>query len=153
MVFRLKLCLLFAFVAAGALPADTTQPAGDWDVVTVPPMKTSIYIGSVTLTAGVFHREGDTFATTYEAKVRPWFFWSETGRITITLPQAELVKLARGERVTFTGQATNHRNKPRRVTGQADRIDAASGKIKVRIEADGFELVFNGSYRFDNVVK
>ncbi|HVZ64771.1 MAG TPA: hypothetical protein VG936_09390 [Lacunisphaera sp.] len=153
MVARLKLCLLFAFVAAVALRADTTQPAGEWDAVTVPPMKTSIYIGSVTLSTGVFHREGDTFATTYEAKVRPWFFWSETGQITITLPPPDLAKLARGERVTFTGQAMNHRNKPRRVTGQADRSDAASGTIKVRIEADGITLVFNGTYRFDHAVK
>jgi hypothetical protein len=150
---RLKLCLLSALAAAAVLRADTTRAAGDWDAVTVAPMKTSIYIGSVTLSTGVFQREGDTFATTYEAKVRPWFFWSETGRITITLPPAELVKLAQGERVTFTGQATNHRNKPRRVTGQADRIDAANGKIKVRIEADGIELVFNGTYRFPQVVK
>lgn len=153
MVSRLKLCLLSAFVAAAALRAATTQPAGDWDAVAVAPMKTSIYIGSVTLSTGVFHRTGESFATTYEAKVRPWFFWSETGHITITLPPADLAKLAHGERVTFTGQATNHRNKPRRVTGQADRVDAASGKIKVRIEADGIELVFNGTYRFPNAVK
>ncbi|MBI2814431.1 MAG: hypothetical protein HYX71_09115 [Opitutae bacterium] len=133
--------------------ADTTRPAGDWDAVTVAPMKTSIYIGSVTLTAAEFRRDGDRFTTTYEAKVRPWFFWSETGRVSIIVPQADLERLARGERVEFTGEGTNHKNKPRRITGHAERTDGAAGKIKVRLSADGIELVFNGTYRFDNAVK
>jgi hypothetical protein len=153
MMTRAKLCLLLMLAPVAALRADSTQSAGDYDAVTVGPIKTSIYVGSVTLTTGVFRRDGDKFATTYEAKVRPWFFWSETGRITITLPAAELAKLARGERVEFTGEAFNQKNKPRHVTGRADRIDAATGKIKVRISVDGTELVFNGTYRFNNVVK
>ena len=153
MMSQLKLCLLLVLGAVATLRADTTQPGGDWDTVTVAPMKTSIYVGSVTLTTGEFKRDGDKFTTTYEAKVRPWFFWSETGRITITLSEAELLKLSRGERVEFTGAAANHKNKPRHVTGRAERINAATGNIKVRIGVDGAELVFNGTYRFNRVVK
>jgi hypothetical protein len=140
-------------LTAGWAKADTTQPSGEWDSVTVAPMKTSIYIGSVTLTTGEFRRDGDRFSATYEARVRPWFFWSETGRITITLPFADLERLARGERVEFTGEAFNHKNKPRHVTGRAERIDGTTGKIKVRIGVDDTELIFNGAYRFNNPVK
>lgn len=153
MMPRLHLCLLLLLGAGCALRADTTRTAGDWDAVTMPAVKTSIYVGSVTLTTGVFQREGDKFTTTYEAKVWPWFFWSETGRITITLPYANLEKLARGERIEFTGEALNHKHKPRHVTGRADRTDAANGRIKVRIGVDDTELVFNTTYRFNNVVK
>ena len=153
MMLRPILCslLLLATVAPGL--ADTSQNAGEWDSVTMPPVKTSIYVGSVTLTTGVFRRDGDQFSTTYEAKVRPWFFWSETGHITITLPAADLEKLARGERIEFKGEATNHKNKPRYVTGRADRTNAATGTIKVRIGVDDTELIFNTTYRFNNVVK
>lgn len=153
MMPRPILCLLLLWGAVSALRADTSQAIGEWDSVTVPPVKTSIYVGSVTLTTGVFQREGDRFSTTYEAKVWPWFFWSESGRITITLPPAELERLTRGERVEFTGEAINHKNKPRHVAGHAERADAATGKIKVRIGVDDTELIFNSTYRFNNVVK
>ena len=150
---RVILYLLLLLGAAASLTADTSQFIGDWDSVTVAPMKTSIYVGSVSLATGVFRREGDKFSTTYEAKVWPWFFWGETGKITITLPHADLVKLSQGERVEFTGEAFNHKNKPRKVTGRADRTDGAKGKIKVRISVDDTELIFNGTYRLNNAVK
>jgi len=153
MMPRLRLCLILLLGAVPPLPADTTGPAGEWDSVTVAPVKTSIYVGSVTLTTGEFRRDGDQYTATYAAKVWPWFFWNETGRITITLPQAELARLTRGERVEFTGEASNHKNKPRHVTGRADRIDAATGRIKVRVGVDDTELIFNSTYRFNNVVK
>lgn len=148
-----RLLFICFLLTAGWAKADTVRPAGEWDSVTVAPMKTSIYIGSVTLATGEFRRDGDRFSTTYEARVRPWFFWNETGRITITLPYADLERLARGDRVEFTGEAFNHKHKPRHVTGRAERIDGATGKIKVRIGVDGTELIFNGAYRFNNPAK
>jgi len=152
MMPRPLLCLLL-LLGTVALRADAVPDHGKWDAVSVPPVKTSIYVGSVTLTTGIFQRDGDAFNTTYEAKVWPWFFWSETGRITIRLPYADLEKLARGERVQFTGEAMNHKGKPRHVTGHADRGDDASGKIKVRIGVDDTEIIFNGTYRFDNAAR
>ena len=109
-------------------------------------MKTSIYVGSVTLSTGPFERTGDKWTTTYNAKVFPWFPWSEHGDITITLTEAELAQLAKGETVEFTGDAQNHKKKPRKVTGRAQPADDHSGKIKVRIAVDDVELIFNGSY-------
>jgi hypothetical protein len=139
--------------AAVFLRADTSKIIGDWDSVSMAPVKTSIYVGSVKLTTSEFRRAGDKFTATYEAKVWPWFFWSESGKIAISLPLAELEKLARGERVEFSGEAFNHKYKPRHVTGRAERTDPASGTIKVRIRVDDTELIFNTTYRFNNVVK
>jgi len=148
MMPRLRLCLLLTLGAVAPLPAAELAAAlPGWDQVTVAPMKTSIYIGSVTLTSEPFVRSGATLATRYEARVWPWFFWNETGRITIPLTAANLANLERGEATEFTGGATNHKNKPREVTGRAQPADATSGKFKIRIKADGYELIFNGTYR------
>ena len=152
-MLRPTLCLFLMLATLAPLHADPTRPGGEWDAVAVAPVKTSIYIGSVTLITGEFRRDGDKFATTYEAKVWPWFFWSETGHIAITLPPANLDKLARGERIEFSGEAFNKRNKPRRITGLAERTDGATGRLKIRIGVDDTELIFNASYRFSNAVK
>ena len=116
-MFRLKLGLLLALGALATLRAEGPLPAPSR--VAVAPMKTSIYVGSVTLTTTDFLAQDEGFQATYEAKVRPWFFWGETGRITIRLPAAELARLTQGHAIEFTGEATNHRNKPRTVTGRA----------------------------------
>ena len=141
---QLKLCVVLALGAALARASEPLPP-GPARVV-VSPMKTSIYVGSVTLVTADFVQQDDTFTSTYDAKVRPWFFWGETGRITIKLPAADLTRLALGQTVEFTGEATNHRNKPRTVTGRAQPGEPLSGKMKVRIMADGIELIFNGTY-------
>jgi len=150
---RSILCLTLMLTAVAPLRAQPVAIATGWDRIAIAPMKTSIYVGSVTLTPGVLVRSGSTLSSTYEAKVRPWFFWGETGQLTITLTDAAQASMARGERAEFTGGATNHKNKPRTVTGYAQPADASSGKIKVRIMADGIELIFNGTYRFETAAK
>jgi hypothetical protein len=150
---RSLLCLLLLLGAVGVLAAQPAAILTGWDRVRIAPMKTSIYVGSVSLTTAVFVRDGSTLASTYDAKVWPWFFWGETGRITISLTDANLASLARGERAEFTGTAANHKNKPRTVTGYAQPADAISGKIKVRIGVDDTVLIFNGTYRFEAAMK
>jgi hypothetical protein len=142
---RSGLCLLLALGAVAPSRAD--QPAVPAPRVVVAPMKTSIYVGSVTLTTSDFSTANEGFAATYEARVRPWFFWGESGKIAIKLPATDLTRLALGQTVEFKGEAANDKNKPRSVTGRAQPADATSGKIKVRIMADGIELIFNGTYR------
>ncbi len=134
--------------AAAAPGAENAPIQTGWDHVSLPTMKTSIYVGSVTLTTKVLERQGSMLATTYEARVFPWFFWSETGRITLTLSDANLASLAKGEATEFTGEAFNQKNKSRKVTGRVQPVDISSGKIKLRILADGVELVFNSTYQF-----
>ena len=93
MMTRLRLCLFLLLGAVAPLRAETAPIL--WDRVSIAPMKTSIYVGTVTLVPGVFVREGSTLAATYEAKVFPWFFWGEHGRITITLTEADPMSLIR----------------------------------------------------------
>lgn len=142
---RLKLCLGLALGAVASLRADL--PLLPSPRVLVAPMKTSIYIGSVTLSTTDFLQQDESFVASYEAKVWPWFFWSETGKITIKLPVTELTRLALGQPVEFTGEAANDKRKPRTVTGRAQPATGTGGKIKVRVMADGIELIFNGTYQ------
>ena len=142
------LLLLCCLGLALRAPAQTAPLTASWDRVALAPTKTSIYFGSVTLTTADFARAGSTLTSTYAAKVFPWIFWSESGRITINFSDADLARMSRGETAEFTGEAVNQKNKRRQVTGRAQPADASSGKIKVRIAADGIELIFNSTYRY-----
>jgi hypothetical protein len=153
MRLRSKLCLLPMLAAAALAWADATRKVSNGDHVSVPAMRTSIYIGSVTLVPSVFSRHGDTYEATYEANVWPWIFWSEKGEVSIKVPETDLQRALKGETIEFSGGGYNQRSRHRTVTGRLQPHDATSGKIKIRISADGFTLVFNGTYRFDNAVK
>jgi hypothetical protein len=140
----MRFLALFAACLLASLPVRAADAS--FTRATVPSMKTSIYVGSVTLSTGTLQRAGDRWSSTYNAKVFPWFPWSEHGDITITVTEADLARLAKGETVEFTGDAKNHKGKPRKVTGRAQPANDRSGKIKVRIHVDDVELIFNGSY-------
>lgn len=117
--------------------------------VTVTPTKTSIYIGSVTLTMPPFTRTNGEYATTYTAKVFPYFFANEQGQLWIEFSDEQLGQLERGERVFLKGRARNAQGNERRVEGQATPDDIASGKVKVRVFVSRtIELIFNTTYRF-----
>lgn len=138
-------CIFLSLLGTSGVFAQSS-PTHEWNRVTVEPMKTSIYVGSVKLLTTPFVRDGDHYRATYQAKVFPWAFWNENGKILITLSDADRAKLQRGERCEFTGEAFNQKNKPRKITGYADPAQSNTGKIKVRIGVDDIELVFNGPY-------
>lgn len=146
------LLLLLAGLPAGQLIAaapEAAAPGPAFAEVTVDKVKTSIYVGSVTLDMPAFRRAPAGYESTYSARVFPYFFYNEKGRITIDLSDDDLRKLAAGERVPFTGNAENLEGEPRRVEGQATPDDAYSGTIKVRVwVSPKIELIFNSRYRF-----
>src|SRR5579871_1103811 len=82
-----------------------TAPDTRYNKAVVEPVKTSIYVGYVKLTAPVFTRTPAGYVSTYEASVFPFFFWSEHGRVTIEASDDDLRRLARGEIVQFKGRA------------------------------------------------
>ena len=147
----LTCALLSPALAEAETAADAAQPATapPYSRVAVERVSTSIYIGRVSLTMPPFERRGDTYHSTYRASVVPYFFRNERGELSITLPPADLARLAAGERVPFTGQAANTAGEPRRIEGHADPADAYSGQIKVRVfVTEKIQLIFNTTYRF-----
>lgn len=149
----LFLALCPAVAAVAAEPPARAEPAATarWDRVTVPPSKTSIYVGSVTLTMPEFTRRDEGYESSYTARVIPYFFFNESGRIRIEFSAVQLERLARGEVVEFTGAGRRDDGTERRVEGKATPADARSGKLKVRVfVSKSTELIFNTTYRFED---
>lgn len=140
------LCVLTLALAARAAEA----PLATYDRVTIAPTKTSIYIGTVSMTMPTFVRKNGAYESSYAAKVFPYFFSNEKGTLAITLSDESLRKLEKGELVEFSGRAVNTDGEERRVEGKATPADALSGKIKVRVfVSKKIELIFNTTYRFE----
>ena len=147
----ISLCLLVAGLTAGGPCARAAEavPGPVHAEATVDPAKTSIYIGSVTLDMAPFRRSGERYESTYTARVFPYFFYNEKGRIEIVLSDDDLRQLAAGERITFSGKAESSDGEPRRIEGQATPADPLSGNIKDRVwVSPRIELIFNSHYRF-----
>jgi hypothetical protein len=136
------LCAAGSFAAEGAA-------ASDYANVEVAPTRTSIYLGSVSMTMPAFVRVNGGYEAAYVAKVFPFFFYNESGRLRVEISDAALRQLERGESIEFTGQAVPADGGERRVEGKATLTDATSGKIKVRVfYSKRIELIFNTTYRF-----
>lgn len=148
---------LTAFFLGGALFATATAPAfapdpSPYDTVVVSKTKTSIYVGSVSLTMTPFTREaGDVYSAEYKATVVPFIIFNESGQLRITFSGEQLERLERGERVEFSGDGKNKGGSPRPITGHAsaDLPGARTGKIKVRVfVTKKMALVFDTTYAF-----
>ena len=148
-MFRGQLiALLFALaLALGARGAEA--PLSRYDRVEIAPTKTSIYVGSVSMTMPAFTRKSGVYESTYSAKVFPYFFYNEKGKLWIDTSDDDVRRLERGETVNFTGHAVSDDGAERRIEGRAVPADAGGGKIKVRIfVSKRIDLVFNTTYAF-----
>jgi hypothetical protein len=145
----LVLAAWLAFSASGANLPGADPSADQYTRVIVENAKTSIYVGTVTMTMPTFVRAGSAFESTYTARVFPYFFYNESGRLTVELPDESLRKLQRGEPVDFSGRAVRDDGSERRVEGRATPTGSSQGKLKVRvIYSKRIELIFNTTYRF-----
>ncbi len=147
MLYRRVVALLaFAALLVGARGAE--EPMRRFDSVEVAPGKTSIYVGTVSLTMATFTRVDGKFQADFNAKVFPYFFYSEKGKVTIDFPDEALTRLSKGETVEFKGEAVSNGGDHHRVEGRATPADAASGKLKFKVFVlTNTELIFNTTYR------
>lgn len=147
-MFRRLGLILLLVVSAGAAEAPT--PLSRFDKVSVAATKTSIYVGSVTMTMPEFVRKNGVYEAAYTAKVIPYFWLNEDGRLQIEFSDDQLRRLERGEVVEFKGQGLRSDGVARRVEGKASPADATTGKLKVRVfVTKRTELIFNTTYRFE----
>jgi hypothetical protein len=140
-----------ALALAGLLGASAAGevPLSRYDQVNVAPSKTSIYVGTVTMTLPKFTRKGGVYESAYTAKVFPFFFQNESGTLQVEMSDDQLRQLERGEPVEFKGRGVRTDGVERRIEGKATPADATSGKLKVRVFiSKRTELIFNTTYRF-----
>lgn len=142
------------FVIAGVLTFATEARAADevrFNRVIVAPTKTSIYIGTVSMTMPPFERTALGFESTYHARVFPYFFSNEEGRLRIDITDAMLAQLAQGQKINFHGLGTRTDGAQRRIEGSAEPTDAQSGKLTVRVSVSKrIQLIFHTTYRFED---
>ncbi len=149
--WRIAVALATLLLAAGFCPAaEGAAPESAWRRVEIGATWTSIYVGTVSLRMPEFKRNAaGEYESTYAARVLPWLFQNENGRISIRVSDDALRRLARGETIEFDGRAVNQAGEERAVTGRAAPADATSGRIKVRVGVSPkVELIFNTTYRF-----
>jgi len=60
-----------------------------------------------------FVRKAGVFSSTYSAKVFPYFFYNEKGKLTIEVSDDALRKLERGETIEFTGHGVSSEGEQR----------------------------------------
>jgi hypothetical protein len=145
------LAVLVLFTCAAGLRA-ADESLARFDRVVVTSAKTSIYIGSVTMSFAPATRQSGAYASDYTAKVFPYFFMSEHGKVVLDAPDDTLRRLARGETVDFTGHGTSSDGGDRRFEGKATPTDATGGKLKVHVfVSKRIDLAFNMTYRFEPV--
>jgi hypothetical protein len=139
--------MMVALLAASAARADDASLA-PYSSVDVAPVSTWAYVANVTLAVGRFVRHGDTFTSTYSARVFPYFFYNEQGSLKIKVPDAVLREFAAGRPFDFAGSAVRSDGKERPVDGRVAPIDASSGRIRVRLfYTRRLVLVFTTTYR------
>src|SRR5882757_4032871 len=123
-MFRRPLIASLCVLALASLLQADEIPLSRYAAVDIETAKTSIYIGSVTMTMPRFTRRGDTYSSTYHARVFPYFFSSEKGKLSIKIPDETLRKLERGETIQFTGEGANSDGESRRIEGRVVPTDA-----------------------------
>src|SRR5436189_5240295 len=112
MVFRPAVVAL----ALGVLLARAGEPSlARYDRVNVEPAKTSIYLGTVSMTMPALARTNGIYAAPYTAKVFPFFFYNETGQLSIEISDDALRKLEAGEAIEFKGRGVRDDGTERRV--------------------------------------
>jgi hypothetical protein len=121
-----------AFLLAAA-PLRADESLARFNVVDIKPAVVSIFIATVTMAMPPFVRKGATYSSTYSAKVFPYFFYNEKGRIWIVVPDDLLRRAAKGQPVDFIGHATSDSGDERRIEGHAVPTGPLSGKIRVRV--------------------
>lgn len=150
-MIRRGVVLLLALGTLLRAAPDVAPPRG-FERVVVAPTKTSIYVGTISMTMPPFVRKDGRYEAAYVAKVFPYFFYNEHGLLSVEVSDEMLAALARGEPIAFKGRAVRSDGTERRVEGKATPGDARSGKLKVRVFVSRrIELIFNTTYRFEPV--
>jgi hypothetical protein len=124
--------VVLAFFASAPLNA-ADDALARFNLVDIKPSVASLFIASVTMTMPPFVRKQTVYSSTYFAKVFPYFFYSERGRIWIIVPDDELKRAAQGLPVDFVGRALSDSGEERKVVGHAVPTGPTGGKIRVRV--------------------
>jgi hypothetical protein len=128
-------------------PARGSDDLARFSQVVIRPASASFYIASVSMSFQPFTRHRETYSSTYVARVFPYFFLGEKGRIWMTVPDEALERVNRGEAVNLAGRAVSDSGDERRVEGTATPTGPWGGRIRVRVfVSKRIVLTYNTTY-------
>jgi hypothetical protein len=122
-----------ALAILASAPVRADDSLARFNVVDIRPAVTSIIIATVSMSMPPFVRKNVVYSSTYSAKVFPYFFYNEKGRIWIVVPDEDIRRAAKGQPVDFVGHALSESGEARKVEGRAVPTGPTSGRIRVRV--------------------
>ena len=115
----------------------------------VDPSSTTVSHNKVRLIVGPLTHNGEFYVGSYQLKVFPYFFKSETGTLKLDAPDETGRKFAAGTEVKFTGKARNNTGaKAKVITGKATPSDKDKGSLIFSLETGNGRMTFKTSYHF-----
>lgn len=115
----------------------------------VDPSSTSLAPGKASLVVSPLIYQKQTYAGDYQLKVVPFFYKSQSGKLSLAAPDDSVRRLATGLAVEFTGEAVNRKDgKIKVVKGKITPLTEDRGTVAFSIATENGELVFNTSYHF-----
>jgi hypothetical protein len=130
-----------------ALPTGNPQSANRR--MFVDPSSTSLALGKASLTVSPLTYQKQTYAGDYQLKVVPFFYKSQSGKLSLAAPDDSVRRLTQGLAVEFTGEAVNQKDgKTKVVKGKITPTTKDRGTVAFSIATENGELVFNTSYHF-----
>jgi hypothetical protein len=128
--FLAPVCVALAL----ASPLRALEPTlSAFEIVSIKPAVTSLIVATVTMTMPDFTRKGEVYSSTYSAKVFPYFFYNEKGRIWIKVSDEDVLRASKGLPVDVRGHAISDVGDDRRVEGHAIPTGPRTGRIKVKV--------------------
>jgi hypothetical protein len=152
--YLFKLSLVLVMMIAGFATVAMGKPAvglRGTSRMELQPSSASLAGGKAKLTTTALRREAARYVGNYDIKVRPYFFKSEKGTLSIAVSDESLRKLAKGTAVDFAGNAvTSGSGKTRTVKVKVTPAGAgvANGRLTISIATENGELVFATEYTF-----
>jgi len=115
----------------------------------VDPSSTTVSHNKVRLIVGPLTHQGNFYVGSYQLKVFPYLFKSETGTLNLDAPYETGRTFAEGTEVKFTGKATNNKGaKAKVISGKATPSDKDKGSLIFSLETDNGRMTFKTSYHF-----
>lgn len=149
--FSFSLCVLLvvaSVIISAASAADHRVPGGASRMV-IEPSSASLAGAKAQLMATALQRKDAKYTGSYQLKVTPYFFKSESGTLSVAVSDESLRKLAAGSAVKFAGSAvTTGSSKKRPITVKAlpDGVGSQNGTLTISIATENGELLFTSSY-------
>jgi hypothetical protein len=122
--------------------------ADDVPKMIVQPSATKVAaLAKANLTVSPLEHQEKAYVGSYQLKVTPFTFKSESGKLFLNAPEETVRQIKKGQPVAFTGKATNAAGEVKIVRGKTTPETNEHGAVTFSVETENGSMVFNTSYQ------